>query len=492
MLGIRSLSRSLRPNVSQVRNMAASAEQADVIVLGGGPGGYVAAIKAGQLGMKVTCIEKRGTLGGTCLNVGCIPSKALLNASHMYHDAEHNFKSKGINVAGLSLDWGTMQQYKDKAITGLTQGIEGLFKKNKVDYVKGHGRITGPNEVTVDLLDGGTQTVSAKNIIIASGSEPSSLPGITIDEEKIVSSTGALSLPSIPKSLTVVGGGVIGLEMGSVYARLGSKVTVVEFLDRIVPTADLEMGKTFMRALKKQGMDFKLSHAVQSISQNAQGQMVAEVKNVKKDTVSEIESEIVLISTGRRPNTDDIGLDKVGVATDKIGRVVVDDHFKTNVPSIFAIGDAITGPMLAHKAEEEGIACVEMLAGLGGHVNYDAIPGVVYTWPELADVGKTEEDLKAEGVNYKVGKFPFMANSRARTNDDAEGMVKMLSCAETDRVLGIHILGPGAGELIAEGVLGMEYGCSSEDIGRTCHAHPTLSEAFKEAAMAVYDKPIHF
>jgi len=475
-----------------VRNMAASAEQADVIVLGGGPGGYVAAIKAGQLGMKVTCIEKRGTLGGTCLNVGCIPSKALLNASHMYHDAEHNFKSKGINVAGLSLDWGTMQQYKDKAITGLTQGIEGLFKKNKVDYVKGHGRITGPNEVTVDLLDGGTQTVSAKNIIIASGSEPSSLPGITIDEEKIVSSTGALSLPSIPKSLTVVGGGVIGLEMGSVYARLGSKVTVVEFLDRIVPTADLEMGKTFMRALKKQGMDFKLSHAVQSISQNAQGQMVAEVKNVKKDTVSEIESEIVLISTGRRPNTDDIGLDKVGVATDKIGRVVVDDHFKTNVPSIFAIGDAITGPMLAHKAEEEGIACVEMLAGLGGHVNYDAIPGVVYTWPELADVGKTEEDLKAEGVNYKVGKFPFMANSRARTNDDAEGMVKMLSCAETDRVLGIHILGPGAGELIAEGVLGMEYGCSSEDIGRTCHAHPTLSEAFKEAAMAVYDKPIHF
>merc|ERR1711934_5182 len=492
MLGIRSLSRSLRPNVSQVRNMAASAEQDDLIVIGGGPGGYVAAIKAGQLGMKVTCIEKRGTLGGTCLNVGCIPSKALLNASHMYHDAEHNFKSKGINVEGLSLDWGTMQQYKDKAISGLTQGIEGLFKKSKVDYVKGHGRITGPNEVTVDLLDGGTQTVSAKNIIIASGSEPSSLPGITIDEEKIVSSTGALSLQSIPKALTVVGGGVIGLEMGSVYARLGTKVTVVEFLDRIVPTADAEIGKTFMRALKKQGMDFKLQTAVQTITQNAQGQMVAEVKDLKKDKVAQIESDIVLISTGRRPNTDDIGLDNVGIVTDKIGRVVVDDHFKTNVASIFAIGDAITGPMLAHKAEEEGIACVEMLAGLGGHVNYDAIPGVVYTHPEMADVGKTEEDLKADGVKYKVGKFPFMANSRARTNDDAEGMVKILSDADTDRVLGIHILGPNAGELIAEGVLGMEYDCSSEDIGRTCHAHPTLSEAFKEAAMAVYDKPIHF
>jgi len=410
----------------------------------------------------------------------------------MYHDAEHNFKSKGINVEGLSLDWGTMQQYKDKAISGLTQGIEGLFKKNKVDYVKGHGRITGPNEVTVDLLDGGTQTVSAKNIIIASGSEPSSLPGITIDEEKIVSSTGALSLQSIPKALTVVGGGVIGLEMGSVYARLGTKVTVVEFLDRIVPTADAEIGKTFMRALKKQGMDFKLQTAVQTITQNAQGQMVAEVKDLKKDKVAQIESDIVLISTGRRPNTDDIGLDNVGIVTDKIGRVVVDDHFKTNVASIFAIGDAITGPMLAHKAEEEGIACVEMLAGLGGHVNYDAIPGVVYTHPEMADVGKTEEDLKADGVKYKVGKFPFMANSRARTNDDAEGMVKILSDADTDRVLGIHILGPNAGELIAEGVLGMEYGCSSEDIGRTCHAHPTLSEAFKEAAMAVYDKPIHF
>jgi len=492
MLGLRSITRSIRPIAPQVRNMAASAEQADVIVLGGGPGGYVAAIKAGQLGMKVTCIEKRGTLGGTCLNVGCIPSKALLNASHMYHDAEHNFKSKGINVEGLSLDWGTMQQYKDKAISGLTQGIEGLFKKNKVDYVKGHGRITGPNEVTVDLLDGGTQTVSAKNIIIASGSEPSSLPGITIDEEKIVSSTGALSLQSIPKALTVVGGGVIGLEMGSVYARLGTKVTVVEFLDRIVPTADAEIGKTFMRALKKQGMDFKLQTAVQTITQNAQGQMVAEVKDLKKDKVAQIESDIVLISTGRRPNTDDIGLDNVGIVTDKIGRVVVDDHFKTNVASIFAIGDAITGPMLAHKAEEEGIACVEMLAGLGGHVNYDAIPGVVYTHPEMADVGKTEEDLKADGVKYKVGKFPFMANSRARTNDDAEGMVKILSDADTDRVLGIHILGPNAGELIAEGVLGMEYGCSSEDIGRTCHAHPTLSEAFKEAAMAVYDKPIHF
>jgi dihydrolipoamide dehydrogenase len=422
--------------------MAAAAEQADVVVLGGGPGGYVAAIKAGQLGMKVACIEKRGTLGGTCLNVGCIPSKALLNASHMYHDAEHNFKSKGINVDGLSIDWGSMQEYKDKAIHGLTQGIEGLFKKNKVDYVKGHGRITGPNEITVDLSDGGTQVVSAKNIIIASGSEPSSIPGIEIDEQDIVSSTGALSFTEVPSTLTVVGGGVIGLEMGSVYARLGSKVTVVEFLDRIVPTADLEIGKTFMRTLKKQGMNFKLSTAVQSITKGADGKMVCEIKDVKKDKVSQLEADKVLVSTGRRPNTDDIGLTNVGVTTDKIGRVVVDDHFKTNVPSIFAIGDAIAGPMLAHKAEEEGIACIEMLAGLGGHVNYDAIPGVVYTWPELADVGKTEEELKADGVNYKTGKFPFMANSRARTNDDADGMVKILSDAETDRVLGIHILGP--------------------------------------------------
>lgn len=483
--------RAVRP-AGQLRHFAATTEQADVIVLGGGPGGYVAAIKAGQLGMKVTCIEKRGTLGGTCLNVGCIPSKALLNASHMYHDAEHSFKSKGINIEGLSLDWGIMQESKESAVSGLTKGIEGLFKKNKVDYVKGHGRISGPNEVTVDLLDGGTQTVSAKNIIIASGSEPSSLPGIDIDEVDIVSSTGALSLPQVPSALTVVGGGVIGLEMGSVYARLGSKVTVVEFLDRIVPTADLEVGKTFMRVLKKQGMNFKLSTAVQSVSKNADGKMVASIKDIKKDKISELESDVVLISTGRRPNTDDIGLDSVGVTTDKIGRVVVDDHFKTNVRSIFAIGDAIAGPMLAHKAEEEGIACVEMLAGLGGHVNYDAIPGVIYTHPEVADVGKTEETLKEEGIKYNKGVFPFMANSRARTNDDADGMVKILSDADTDRVLGIHIIGPNAGELIAEGVLAMEYGASSEDIGRTCHAHPTLSEAFKEAAMAVYDKPIHF
>jgi dihydrolipoamide dehydrogenase len=491
MMNASAITRAVRPQVLR-RNFAAAAEQADVIVLGGGPGGYVAAIKAGQLGMKVTCVEKRGTLGGTCLNVGCIPSKALLNASHMYHDAEHSFASKGINIEGLSLDWGKMQESKDKAVSGLTAGIEGLFKKNKVDYVKGHGRISGPNEITVDLMDGGTQTISAKNIIIASGSEPSSLPGIEIDEVDIVSSTGALKLPNVPKAMTVVGGGVIGLEMGSVYARLGTEVTVVEFLDRIVPTADLEMGKTFMRTLKKQGIKFKLSTAVQSVSKNADGKMVCAIKDVKKDKDSEIESDVVLISTGRRPNTDDIGLDSVGIATDKIGRVVVDDHFKTSSPSIFAIGDAIAGPMLAHKAEEEGIACVEMLATGFGHVNYDAIPGVIYTHPEMADCGKTEEHLKEAGIKYNVGKFPFAANSRARTNDDADGMVKILSCADTDRVLGIHIIGPNAGELIAEGVLGMEYGCSSEDIGRTCHAHPTLSEAFKEAAMAVYDKPIHF
>jgi dihydrolipoamide dehydrogenase len=411
----------------------------------------------------------------------------------MYHDAEHNFKAKGIQIEGLSLDWKAMQKAKDKAVRGLTNGIEsGLFKKNKVESVQGHASFVSPNEVTVDLLDGGTQTLSAKNIIIASGSEPTSLPGIDLDEKKIVSSTGALSLEQVPGSLTVVGGGVIGLELGSVYARLGSKVTVVEFLDRIAPTLDNEIGKTFLKVLKKQGLKFQLSTAVQSISEAADGKMIATVKDLKKDTETTIESDIVLISTGRRPNTDQLALDKIGVQTDKIGRVVVDDHFKTNVPSVYAIGDAIAGPMLAHKAEEEGIACVEMLAGLGGHVNYDAIPGVIYTHPEVADCGKTEEQLKEEGVAYKVGKFPFMANSRARTNDDAEGMVKIIADADTDRVLGIHIIGPNAGELIAEGVLGMEYGCSSEDIGRTCHAHPTLSEAFKEAAMAVYDKPIHF
>jgi len=462
-----------------------------VIIVGGGPGGYVAAIKAAQLGMQVTCVEKRGTLGGTCLNVGCIPSKALLHASHMYHDAEHNFANAGITVEGLSYDWDKVQATKDASVKGLTQGIEGLFKKNKVNYVKGEATITGTGEVTVATLDGDTEKLTAKNIIIATGSEPSTIPGVEIDEVDVVSSTGALALTEVPKTMILIGGGVIGLEMGSVYARMGSKVTCVEFLDKIVPTVDHEIGKNFMQSLKKQGFTFKLQHAVKSVEKTADGLKVT-VENMKKSETVELEADIVLVATGRRPNTDNLGLEAVGVETDKMGRVVIDDHFKTNKEGIFAIGDVVAGPMLAHKAEEEGIACVEMLAGLGGHVNYDCIPGVVYTHPEVATVGKTEEELKLAGVDYKVGKFPFAANSRARTNGDSPGLVKFLSDAETDRILGIHMVGPQVGELIAEGVLAMEYGASSEDIGRTCHAHPTLSEAFKEAAMAVYDKPIHF
>jgi len=463
----------------------------DVVIVGGGPGGYVAAIKAAQLGLKVTCVEKRGTLGGTCLNVGCIPSKALLHASHMYHDAEHTFKYHGINVEGLSYDWDVVQGSKDKAVSGLTSGIEMLFKKNKVNYVKGEGTITGPGKVEVATLDGGKETLSCKNIIIATGSEPSTIPGVVIDEEKVVSSTGALALKEVPKKLILIGGGVIGLEMGSVYARMGSEVTCVEFLDRILPTEDHEVSKTFMNVLKKQGFTFKLKHAVKGVEYGADGLTVTAEDLKKSDTVS-LDADIVLVATGRRPNTENLGLEAAGVAMDKIGRVITDDHFKTNVEGIYAIGDVIAGPMLAHKAEEEGIACVEMLAGLGGHVNYDTIPGVVYTHPEVASVGKTEQALKEEGIKYNVGKFPFGANSRARTNNDSDGLVKFLACAETDRILGIHMVGPNVGELIAEGVLAMEYGASSEDVARTCHAHPTLSEAFKEAAMAAYDKPIHF
>jgi dihydrolipoamide dehydrogenase len=384
-----------------------------------------------------------------------------------------------------------MQASKDKAVSGLTSGIEGLFKKNKVKYAKGEGKIVGPGQVLVTAADGSTETLSAKNIIIATGSEPSTIPGVEIDEDKVVSSTGALALKEVPKRMVLIGGGVIGLEMGSVYSRLGTEVTCVEFLDRILPTEDTEVSKIFMTTLKKQGFAFKMKHAVKSVEKTPNG-LVVTAEDMKKSATTTLEADIVLVATGRRPNTDNLGLEEVGIEKDKIGRVVVDDHFETNMKGVFAIGDVIAGPMLAHKAEEEGIACVENLAGLGGHVNYDVIPGVVYTHPEVASVGKTEQALKEEGVKYTVGKFPFMANSRARTNDDAAGQVKFLADAETDRILGIHIVGPNAGELIAEGVLAMEYGASCEDIGRTCHAHPTLSEAFKEAAMAAYGKAIHF
>lgn len=470
---------------------SAITEEQDVVIIGGGPGGYVAAIKAGQMGKKVTCVEKRKTLGGTCLNVGCIPSKALLNASHLYHEATHKFKSYGIKVDNVSLDLPQMMKQKGDAVTGLTGGIKYLFTKNKVNHVEGWGSIASPNEVKVAAADGSTQTIKTKNIVIATGSDVASLPGLTIDEEQIVSSTGALSLKKVPESLVVIGGGVIGLEMGSVWSRLGSNVTVIEFNDAIAAGADLEIAKEFQRILEKQGIKFKLGHKVTNIKKNP-GSCSLTLQTSKGVDAGTMDSEIVLVSVGRKPFTEGLGLEKVGVKMDERGRVVVDDHFVSNIPSIRAIGDVIKGPMLAHKAEDEGIAVIEMLFRKFGHVNYNAIPSVIYTHPEVAWVGKTEEELKREGVNYRVGKFPFKANSRARTNDDSEGLCKFLSDATTDRILGAHILSAGAGEMIAEAVFAMEYGASSEDIARTCHAHPTMSEAIKEAAMATYDKPIHF
>lgn len=469
---------------------AADAEN-DVVVVGGGPGGYVAAIKAAQLGFKTTCIEGRGSLGGTCLNVGCIPSKALLQSSHMYHDAQHNFAAHGVNVGSVTVDLGAMMKQKEKAVTGLTKGIEGLFKKNKVTYVKGYGKITNPNEVTVDLLDGGSQKVKGKHIIIATGSAVKDLPGITIDEEKVVSSTGAIALKEIPEKLVVIGGGYIGLEMGSVWGRLGSQVTVVEFGDAIVPSMDAEVRKSFQRSLEKQKMKFKLKTKVVKVENTGNG-LTLHLEAAEGGSPSTLDANVVLVAAGRTPFTKGLGLEELGVKVDKFGRVEVDHDFKTNVAGIYAIGDVIPGPMLAHKAEEDGVACVELLAGKAGHVNYDTVPGVVYTHPEVASVGKTEEQVKAANIKYNVGKFPFMANSRARSIDDAEGMVKIIAEKETDKILGVHIMGPSAGELIHEAVLAMEYGASSEDIARVCHGHPTLSEAVKEAAMATYDKPIHF
>jgi len=466
-----------------------SAESFDVVIIGGGPGGYVAAIRAAQLGLTVACVEKRGSLGGTCLNVGCIPSKALLQSSHKYEEARHDFAQHGVKLGGVDLDLAALMGRKDKVVSGLTKGIESLFKKNKVTYLIGAGRIAAPGGVVVAGPDG-ERTIAAKSIIIATGSDVTPLPGITIDEQRIVSSTGALALAAVPKHLVVIGAGVIGLELGSVWRRLGAEVTVIEFLDRALPPFDAEVSKQMQRILQKQGLAFKLSAKVTKAVAGEAG-VTLTVEPAAGGPAEEIAADVVLVAIGRKPYTEGLGLDAVGVALSPKGFVIVDGHFATNVPGVYAIGDVIGGAMLAHKAEEEGIAIAEILAGQHGHVNYEAIPGVVYTWPEVATVGKSEEELKKAGIAYKVGKFPFMANSRARANDDADGFVKILADATTDRVLGAHIIGPSAGDLIAEIVLAMEFGAAAEDIARTCHAHPGLGEAVKEAALAVDGRAIH-
>lgn len=463
--------------------------QYDLVVIGGGPGGYVGAIRAAQLGLKVACVEKRGTLGGTCLNVGCIPSKALLQSSEMFEEASTHFAEHGID-ASVKLNLKQMMGRKTKVVEDLCKGIEGLFKKNKVDYLVGTGTIKDKNTVEVTGKDGKKQALATKNIVIATGSDVMPLPGVEIDEKKIVSSTGALSLEKVPAHLVVIGGGVIGLELGSVWRRLGSKVTVIEFLETITPGLDAEVSKQFKRILEKQGMEFKLGHKVTGAKSSAKGVELT-VEPAKGGDKESIKADVVLVSIGRKPYTQGLGLENVGVKTNERGFIAIDDHWRTNVSNIYAIGDVVPGPMLAHKAEEEGVAVAEILAGQSGHVNFDAIPSVVYTWPEIATVGKTEEELKKAGVAYKVGKFPFMANSRGRAAGNTDGFVKILADAKTDRVYGVHIIGPDAGTMIAEAVLGLEYGASSEDIARTCHAHPTLNEAVKEAALAVDGRAVH-
>lgn len=467
------------------------ADNYDVIVIGGGPGGYVAAIRAAQLGMKTACVEKRGSLGGTCLNVGCIPSKALLQSSEKYEEAKHALGVHGVKVAGVELDLATLMARKDKVVGDNTRGVEFLFKKNKVEYIKGAARLVAPGRIAVTPINGGkAQELAAKSIIIATGSDIMPLPGVEIDEKTVVSSTGALALSAVPKNLVVVGGGYIGLEIGSVWRRLGSEVTVVEFLDRITPGMDGELGKALQRVLTKQGFAFRLGAKVVAAKRDKSG-VTLTLEPAQGGPREEIKTDVVLVSIGRRPYTEGLGLEAVGVAVDNKGRITVDDNLATNVPGIYAIGDVVAGPMLAHKASEEGVALAERLAGQKSHVNYDAIPSVIYTWPEVASVGRTEEELKTAGIAYKVGRFPFSANSRARANGDAEGFVKILADTGTDRVLGVHIIGPDAGTLIAEATLALEYGASAEDIARTCHAHPTLNEAVKEAALAVEGHPIH-
>ncbi|WP_171211764.1 dihydrolipoyl dehydrogenase [Ruegeria sp. HKCCA5426] len=457
----------------------------DVIVIGAGPGGYVCAIRCAQLGLKTAVVEGRETLGGTCLNVGCIPSKALLHASHQLHEAEHNFAKMGLKGKSPSVDWKQMQAYKDEVIDGNTKGIEFLFKKNKIDWLKGWGSIPAAGQVKV-----GDEVHEAKNIIIASGSEPSSLPGVEVDEKVVVTSTGALSLGKIPKKMVVIGAGVIGLELGSVYQRLGAEVTVIEFLNEITPGMDPEVQKTFQRILKKQGLKFVMGAAVQKTEATKTKAKVT-YKLRKDDSEHVIDADTVLVATGRKPFSDGLGLDALGVEMTPRGQIKVGSDWQTNVPGIYAIGDVTEGPMLAHKAEDEGMAAAEQVAGKHGHVNYGVIPGVIYTWPEVANVGETEATLKEAGRAYKVGKFMFMGNGRAKANFAADGFVKILADKETDRILGAHIIGPAAGDLIHEVCVAMEFGASAEDLALTCHAHPTYSEAVREAALACGDGPIH-
>src|SRR5216683_2612346 len=462
----------------------------DLVVIGTGPGGYVCAIRAAQLGMKVAVVEKNATLGGTCLNVGCMPSKALLYASEMFEEAGHSFAKMGVSVSAPKLDLPSMMNFKQQGIDGNVKGVEFLMKKNKIDVIHGTGKIVSAGKVEVSGSDGKTQAVETRNIVIATGSDVARLKGIEIDEKRIVSSTGALSLPEVPKHLLVVGAGVIGLELGSVWRRLGAEVTVVEFLDGVLPGVDGEVRRQAQRLLEKQGMAFKLSSKVTAADASGK-RLKATIEPAKGGAAETIEADIVLVAIGRVPYTEGLGLKEVGVKLDERGRVVVDHFYATNVPGIWAIGDVIAGPMLAHKAEDEGVALAEILVGQAGHVNYDAIPNVIYTYPEIATVGKSEEELKTAGIAYNVGKFPFTANGRAKVNLTTDGFVKILADAKTDRVLGVQLICADAGNMIAEAVIAMEFGASSEDIARTCHAHPTLSEAVKEAAMAVAKRAIH-
>jgi dihydrolipoamide dehydrogenase len=457
----------------------------DVIVIGSGPGGYVSAIRCAQLGLKTACVEGRDTLGGTCLNVGCIPSKALLHASHQLHEAQHNFAKMGLIADNPSVDWNKMQGYKSEVIEGNTKGIEFLFKKNKIDWLKGWASIPSVGEILI-----GDETYTAKHIIIASGSEPSALPGIKIDEKIVVTSTGALALDKIPAKMIVIGAGVIGLELGSVYARLGTEVEVIEFLDEITPGMDAEIQKNFKRILKKQGLKFTMGSAVKSVSVKNKTASVTYV-NRKKDTEHQVDADVVLVATGRKPFLDGLGLEALGITLTDGGQIKTDSNYSTNITGVYAIGDAISGPMLAHKAEDEGMAVAEILAGQAGHVNYGVIPGVIYTHPEVASVGLTEEQLKETGNEFKVGKFSFMGNGRAKANFAGEGFVKILADAATDRILGAHIIGPMAGDLVHEICVAMEFGAAAEDLARTCHAHPTYSEAVREAALACGSGAIH-